>query len=81
MLVTRSKFGFQAQPLMPAWFIPCVGASNVDDCTKVPSGQETWSVRLVGDQLPDETSVAVYKHVWFSTDELASSGTGEGETP
>ncbi|MGO4568070.1 protein-L-isoaspartate O-methyltransferase [Rhizobium sp. 2YAF20] len=83
MLVTRSKLGFQAQPLMPAWFIPCVGASNVDDCTKVPFGHEAWSVRsvrLVGDQLPDETAVAVYRHIWFSTDQLTPSGTAEGET-
>jgi protein-L-isoaspartate(D-aspartate) O-methyltransferase len=74
MLITRSEFGFQARPLMPVWFIPCVGASNGDDCTKVPTGCEARSVRsvrLVDDQLPDETAVAVFKDIWFSTDELA----------
>jgi protein-L-isoaspartate(D-aspartate) O-methyltransferase len=74
MLVIRSELGFQARPLMPAWFIPCVGASNADDCTKVPTGREARSVRsvrLIDDQLPDETAVAVYKDIYFSTDELA----------
>jgi protein-L-isoaspartate(D-aspartate) O-methyltransferase len=75
MLITRSGLGFEARPLMPAWFIPCVGASNADDCTKVPTGREARavrSVRLLDDQLPDETAVAVYKDIWFSAGELAS---------
>jgi protein-L-isoaspartate(D-aspartate) O-methyltransferase len=71
MLVTRSAAGFQAKPLMTSWFIPCVGASSTAECTRTPSRHEAWQVRTmwpVENRAPDETALAVYRDVWFSSD-------------
>ncbi|WP_204350934.1 hypothetical protein, partial [Serratia marcescens] len=51
-------------------FIPCVGASNTDQCTKVPDDAAAWSSRslwLTAERPPDETATAIYPHVWFSS--------------
>jgi protein-L-isoaspartate(D-aspartate) O-methyltransferase len=73
VLITRTEAGYAARPLMPAWFIPCIGASDASQCSKVPSGTEARSVRsvwLTQDRQPDETAVAVYKDLWFSNAEI-----------
>jgi protein-L-isoaspartate(D-aspartate) O-methyltransferase len=69
VLLTRSETNFSARPVMPAWFIPCVGASNSDHCIKPPSMTEAWSIRsvwLTRDRSPDDSAVAIYKELWFS---------------
>jgi protein-L-isoaspartate(D-aspartate) O-methyltransferase len=69
LIVTRSESGYTARPVMPAWFIPCVGASDGSLCIKAPSAAEAWSVRsvwLTRDRSPDESAVAIYKDLWFS---------------
>ncbi|WP_245297016.1 MULTISPECIES: methyltransferase domain-containing protein [Rhodomicrobium] len=79
LIVTRSEHGYAATPLKPAWFIPCIGASDVDQRIKTPSAAEAWAVRslwLTRDRSPDETAVAVYKDLWFS-----SAGGGEDGKP
>ena len=70
MLLTSSGSGFEVKPLMPSWFIPCVGASSGEQCMKVPGRDEARSVRsawLSADRKPDETALAVYKDMWFSS--------------
>jgi protein-L-isoaspartate(D-aspartate) O-methyltransferase len=70
LLVTRRVEGFEVKPLMPAWFIPCVGASETGGCVKVPNADEARNVRSVwlsSKRLPDESAVAVFLDVWFST--------------
>jgi protein-L-isoaspartate(D-aspartate) O-methyltransferase len=70
VILRRSVTGFEVAPLMPAWFIPCIGASSIEGCTRTPDSREARSVRsawLVADKEPDETAVAVYEHVWFSS--------------
>lgn len=70
LLVTRVETSFAVRPLMPAWFIPCVGASDANQCMKAPTIAEARairSLRLTGDQEPDETAVAIFPDVWFST--------------
>lgn len=70
IVVHRSDTGFEVRPLMPAWFIPCVGASSTEGSTRAPDSREARSVRsawLVADKEPDENAVAVYEHVWFSS--------------
>jgi protein-L-isoaspartate(D-aspartate) O-methyltransferase len=69
VLLTRSETSFTATPMMPVWFIPCVGASDSDHCTKAPSMAEAWSIRsvwLTRDRSPDDSAVAIYKDLWFS---------------
>jgi protein-L-isoaspartate(D-aspartate) O-methyltransferase len=70
-LVTRSAFGFELIPLMPSWFIPCVGVSEADAGSAPPTSNAAWrsrSIRLAAEQAPDQTATAVYRDIWFSSD-------------
>jgi protein-L-isoaspartate(D-aspartate) O-methyltransferase len=73
VVVTRTGAGFRVKPLMPSWFIPCVGASDAEESEKIPGMREAWSARsvwLTSDREPDETAVAIYRELWFSSAEL-----------
>jgi protein-L-isoaspartate(D-aspartate) O-methyltransferase len=75
VIILRQKAGFSVKPLMPSWFIPCVGAFDAVECTKIPDPREAWSARsawLTTEREPDETAVAIYKDLWFSSAELAA---------
>ena len=72
-LVTRTAPGFDLKPLMPAWFIPCVGASEAPAGSPEIDPNAAWrsrSIRLTAQQAPDETATAVYPDIWFSSDAL-----------
>jgi protein-L-isoaspartate(D-aspartate) O-methyltransferase len=72
-LVTRTPKGFDLKPLMPAWFIPCIGASEPPDGSKPPNRNQAWqsrSIRLMSQQAPDETATAIYPDLWFSSKAL-----------
>jgi protein-L-isoaspartate(D-aspartate) O-methyltransferase len=69
LLVTRRREAFEVKPLMPAWFIPCVGASDTEGCLKVPDAAEAQSVRsvwLTAERAPEKTAIAISREVWFS---------------
>jgi len=69
VLVTRTDEGYAAKALMPAFFIPCIGASDPAQCSKVPTVGDAWSIRsiwLARERLADDTAVAIYKDLWFS---------------
>jgi protein-L-isoaspartate(D-aspartate) O-methyltransferase len=73
LVVTRGRNGFGVKPLMNSYFIPCVGASDAEACLKVPDERGAWSVRslwLSAEREPDETAVAIYQHLWFSSAEI-----------
>jgi protein-L-isoaspartate(D-aspartate) O-methyltransferase len=70
LLITRSEVGFAVEPRMASWFISCVGASGREGCAKAPSNRDAWSVRSIrlgAEREPDQTAVAIYKDVWFSS--------------
>lgn len=70
VLVTRVQNGFSLKPLMPAWFIPCVGASDNKTCSLSPNLMDAWtaaSLYLKQDRDPDDTSIAIYDNVWISS--------------
>jgi protein-L-isoaspartate(D-aspartate) O-methyltransferase len=70
LLVTRRVEGFEVKPLLPAWFIPCVGASDTGGCVKAPDAAEARSVLsiwLSSERLPDDSAVAIFPDIWFST--------------
>jgi protein-L-isoaspartate(D-aspartate) O-methyltransferase len=74
MLVTKTREGFSVQPLRPAWFIPCVGASDAGEAQKLPSLPEARSIRslwLKQDHEPDDTAVAIFNEVWFSSQTIS----------
>jgi protein-L-isoaspartate(D-aspartate) O-methyltransferase len=69
---------FAVKPLMPSWFIPCVGASDKRSAVKVPTGREARSVRsawLTARRQPDRSAVAVYESVWFSSEPASREAT------
>jgi protein-L-isoaspartate(D-aspartate) O-methyltransferase len=70
MLVTRLAAGFSAQPLSRAWFIPCVGASEDARTIRRPGYRSAWKTRAIvldGEREPDDSAVAVYHGLWFSS--------------
>jgi protein-L-isoaspartate(D-aspartate) O-methyltransferase len=73
LVISRSGTGFKVKPLMPSWFIPCVGASDIQESKKIPDSREAWSARsvwLIADREPDHTAVAIYRELWFSSAEV-----------
>ena len=73
LLVTRRKSGLEVKPLMPSWFIPCIGASQAGTKAKLPDRTEarrTRSIWLAADRPPDETATAIIGEVWFSSERL-----------
>jgi protein-L-isoaspartate(D-aspartate) O-methyltransferase len=76
VLVTAKAAGFDLKPLMPAWFIPCVGAAEISvDVPPIEAGA-AWrsrSLRLTAERSPDATATAVYPDVWFSSEPLPPS--------
>jgi protein-L-isoaspartate(D-aspartate) O-methyltransferase len=74
VLVTAKASGLELKPLMPAWFIPCVGALEVERNATPVNANAAWrsrSLHLTGQRPPDETATAVYPELWFSSEELA----------
>jgi protein-L-isoaspartate(D-aspartate) O-methyltransferase len=74
LLVTEKAGGFEVKPLMPSWFIPCIGASLAERGAKLPGVAEarrTRSIRLAADQPPDATATAIVGEVWFSSEPVA----------
>ncbi len=70
LLASRSEAGFAVRPLMRSWFIPCVGAGKEMEPLKDPDAREARAVRsiwLTAERQPDETALAVYRDVWFSS--------------
>jgi protein-L-isoaspartate(D-aspartate) O-methyltransferase len=71
VLVTAKPSGFEVKPLMPAWFIPCIGAPEAAPGAAPLDGAAAWrsrSLRLTAQQAPDATATAVYAEVWFSSE-------------
>jgi protein-L-isoaspartate(D-aspartate) O-methyltransferase len=76
VIISRKPAGFSVKPLMASYFIPCVGAPDAAQSRKIPDPREAWSARsvwLTSDCEPDETAVAIYKDLWFSSAEIPGS--------
>jgi len=73
LLVRRTTSGFEVEPMMPTWFIPCTGASDAPPDHKPPDRNAAWATRslhLSAEQAPDATATAVYGEVWFASERL-----------
>jgi protein-L-isoaspartate(D-aspartate) O-methyltransferase len=74
ILVTRKKEGLAVEPLMPSWFIPCIGASLTEHAEKLPDRAEarrTRSIWLAADKSPDAKATAIVGDVWFSSERVS----------
>jgi protein-L-isoaspartate(D-aspartate) O-methyltransferase len=70
VVVSRTPAGLQVAPLMRAWFIRCVGASDAGIARRVPQVAEAWAARSlwsIAERMPDGSAVAVYGDIWFSS--------------
>ncbi|WP_107676227.1 protein-L-isoaspartate O-methyltransferase [Agrobacterium sp. LAD9] len=76
LLIRSENGGFSVTPLMPAWFIPCVGASKEVTPSRVAASfAEARSIRSIwrtADRAPDHSAIAIYPEVWFSTGPAAA---------
>jgi protein-L-isoaspartate(D-aspartate) O-methyltransferase len=73
LFVRRTASGFAVDPAMPAWFIPCVGASSSAPGDKQPGLDGAWasrSLHLKTEREPDATATAIYDEMWFSSERL-----------
>lgn len=72
LLIRADANGFSVAPQRPSWFIPCIRASHEIVATRTPQSLlEARSVRSVwttAARAPDDTAIAVYPDVWFSSD-------------
>jgi len=72
-LVTRETQGFSARPLMTVGFISCSGTSERISVRNLPTEADLAAVRSIwirSERAPGASAVAVYKDVWFSSEEL-----------
>jgi protein-L-isoaspartate(D-aspartate) O-methyltransferase len=75
IVISRQATGFSVRPLINSYFIPCIGASDVGQCIKTPDPREASSARslwLSAEREPDETAVAIFEQLWFSSAEIAA---------
>jgi protein-L-isoaspartate(D-aspartate) O-methyltransferase len=67
LFISRAARGFRVNPAMPAWFIPCVGASGSSSGDIPPDMKAAWASRalyLKAERQPDATATAVYGGLW-----------------
>jgi protein-L-isoaspartate(D-aspartate) O-methyltransferase len=58
---------------MRSWFIPCAGAADAGGATLLPTRETARAIRsfrLSRDGLPDDSAVAIFDDVWFSSSGL-----------
>lgn len=83
ILVQAERGRFNVTPLMPAWFIPCVGASREVTASKTPASfteaRTTRSIWRTTDRLPDQSAIAIYPDVWFSSESAAPTALKSGK--
>ncbi len=73
VLITRTENGLAVRPLMPAWFIPCIGADKTTQGALVGDPRSAWRARSVHwkqDRDPDESALAVYDDFWISAETI-----------
>ena len=78
MLVTRVEAGFEAKPLMSCWFIPCAGASKFKDSSLAPGSSAASRIRslhLTREKVPDDSAIAIYEYIWFSSAQVGMKNT------
>lgn len=69
VLITRRAHEFEVKPLMPAWFIPCIGASDPNVSSLTPNAASAWQIQSLHkkkNRKPDGSAVATYEDIWFS---------------
>lgn len=70
VLTRRTDRGFATRILGSAWFIACAGASDQSISRRQPTPAEARRIKSIvpsEDRPPDETALAIYPELWFSS--------------
>ncbi|WP_442578285.1 protein-L-isoaspartate O-methyltransferase family protein [Mesorhizobium sp. ASY16-5R] len=70
VLARRTDRGFATRVLSSAWFIACAGASDHNISRRQPTPVEARLIKSIvpaEERAPDETAVAIYPDLWFSS--------------
>jgi protein-L-isoaspartate(D-aspartate) O-methyltransferase len=73
LLVTRRARGFSVKPLMTVGFISCSGTTEKIAVNRLPKEADLAAVRSLWvneERKPDQTALAVYENIWFSSAEV-----------
>lgn len=71
--VTRTDAGLVCDAFMRSWFIPCVGAADTAGAALLPTRKTAANIRslwLRSEREPDDSAVAIFADVWFSSSPL-----------
>lgn len=74
VMAVRLPHGFSTTVLGGAWFIPCTGACDEGITIRKPNAREARRVRsivLSEERPPDDTALAIYPDLWFSSSAIA----------
>lgn len=75
VMVEKRRGGFAARPLMTVGFISCSGALERPGPKHLPTEADLGAVQsvwLTSERSPDESALAVYERVWFSSKRISS---------
>ncbi len=70
VLVRRTDEGFACEAFMRSWFIPCFGAAETSKATLLPTRETASKIRSMwprSNREPDDSAVAIFDDVWFSS--------------
>lgn len=70
VLVTRTGAGLACEAFMRSWFIPCAGAAEARGASLLPTPETAPKIRSLwprAEREPDETAIAIFDDVWFSS--------------
>jgi len=70
MRIERKAKGLAARAVMPAYYIELEGLPEMEEPKRTPSASDVWRIRSVwpsAEHEPDDTALAVYDELWFSS--------------
>lgn len=74
VLVTRTDAGLACEAFMRSWFIPCTGAAEPGNAALLPTRETATKIGSLwpkANRAPDDSAVAIFDDVWFSTETIA----------
>ncbi len=73
LMISNTDKGYTVKILGPNYFIPCVGCDISHNPQLLPgpiSARKIRSLWLSSEKQPDETAIAIYDDIWFSSQKL-----------
>ncbi|MCF6321396.1 MAG: SAM-dependent methyltransferase [Rhizobiaceae bacterium] len=70
IVMKKAAGGFHIKALAQVWFIPCIGASEKQTSARLVQNGSLQSVRsayFISERQPDDTALAIFDELWFSS--------------